>query len=132
MDYEFPSDLKYTKTHEWVRIEDDSATVGITDYAQNQLGDIVFVEFPIVGDSFNQNEIAGEIESVKAVGELKLPLTGEITEINEEIEMKPELVNESPFGEGWLLKFKFTDSNELDVLLSVEDYKKLVDEEQED
>ena len=104
MDYEFPSDLKYTKTHEWVRIEDDSATVGI----------------------------AGEIESVKAVAELKLPLTGEITEINEEIEMKPELVNESPFGEGWLLKIKFTNPNELDVLLSVEDYKKLVDEDQED
>lgn len=131
MDYEFPSDLKYTKTHEWVREEDGSATVGITDYAQNQLGDIVFVEFPAIGDSFDQDDIAGEIESVKAVGELKLPLTGEIIEINEEIEMKPELVNESPYGDGWLLKLKISDSKELENLLSVEEYKKLVEEEQD-
>ncbi|TXT58224.1 MAG: glycine cleavage complex lipoylprotein [Promethearchaeota archaeon] len=131
MDYKFPSDLKYTKTHEWVRGEDGSATVGITDYAQNQLGDIVFVEFPAIGDSFNQDDIAGEIESVKAVGELKLPLTGEITEINEEIEMKPELVNESPYEDGWLLKLKISDSKELENLLSVEEYKKLVEEEQD-
>lgn len=131
LEYKFALDLKYTETHEWVQIEDDVATIGISDYAQNQLGDIVFVEFPAVGEKVNQNEIVGEIESVKAIGEINMPITGEITEINEQIEDKPELVNESPYKDGWLIKFKILQSDEIESLLSVDEYKELVKKEED-
>jgi glycine cleavage system H protein len=130
VEYIFPSDLKYTKTHEWVEMNDNSATIGITDYAQHQLGDIVFVEFPTVGDTIDHNEIAGEIESIKAIGDLNMPLTGEVTAINEEIEDKPELVNEAPYGEGWLIKCTILNSDEIAELLSVDEYKRLVKKEE--
>lgn len=130
VEYKFPSDLNYTNTHEWVEINDNSATIGITDYAQHQLGDIVFVEFRTVGDTIDHKEIAGEIESIKAIGDLNMPLTGEITEINEEIEDKPELVNESPYSEGWLIKCNILNSDEIAELLSVDEYKRLVEKEE--
>lgn len=129
MDYEFPSDLKYTVTHEWIRIEDYVATVGITDYAQQQLGDIVFVELPEVGMVFEKGSNAAEIESVKAVGDLLMPLSGEIIGVNENLADNPEIVNSSPFGTGWMIKIKFSHPSEMDELISVEKYKELIQNE---
>jgi len=129
MEYEFPDDLKYMKTHEWVRIEGDTATIGITDYAQHQLGDIVYVELPEIGITLEKEGIVGEIESVKAVGEILMPLSGEIVEINAIIIESPESINSSPYGNGWMMKIKVLNSNEINELLSVEDYKKIVEEE---
>ncbi len=129
MEYEFPDDLKYMKTHEWVRIEGDTATIGITDYAQHQLGDIVYVELPEIGRTLEKNSSAGEIESVKAVGEILMPLSGEIVEINAIIIENPESINSSPYGDGWMMKIKVSNSSEINELLSVEDYKKIVEEE---
>ena len=129
MDYEFPDDLKYMKTHEWVRIEGDIATIGITDYAQHQLGDIVYVELPEIGRTLEKESSAGEIESVKAVGEILMPLSGEIVEINAIIIESPESINSSPYGAGWMMKIKVSNSSEINELLSVEDYKKIVEEE---
>ena len=126
MDYEFPYDLKYTLTHEWVRIEDTVAAVGITDYAQHQLGDIVFVELPEVGMVFEKGSNAAEIESVKAVGDLLMPLSGEIIGINESLADNPELVNSSPFIDGWMIKIKFSHPSEMDELLSAEKYKEII------
>jgi glycine cleavage system H protein len=129
MEYEFPDDLKYMKTHEWVRIEGDTATIGITDYAQHQLGDIVYVELPEIGRTLEKESSAGEIESVKAVGEILMPLSGEIVEINDIIIESPESINSSPYGAGWMMKIKVSNSSEINELLSVEDYKKIVEEE---
>lgn len=129
MEYEFPDDLKYMKTHEWVRIEGDTATMGITDYAQHQLGDIVYVELPEIGRTLEKESRAGEIESVKAVGEILMPLSGEIVEINAIIIESPESINSSPYGDGWMMKIKVSNSSEINELLSVEDYKKIVEEE---
>jgi len=129
MEYEFPDDLKYMKTHEWVRIEGDIATIGITDYAQHQLGDIVYVELPEIGRTLEKESSAGEIESVKAVGEILMPLSGEIVEINAIIIESPESINSSPYGAGWMMKIKVSNSSEINELLSVEDYKKIVEEE---
>lgn len=129
MEYEFPDDLKYMKTHEWVRIEGDTATMGITDYAQHQLGDIVYVELPEIGRTLEKDSSAGEIESVKAVGEILMPLSGEIVEINAIIIESPESINSSPYGAGWMMKIKVSNSSEINELLSVEDYKKIVEEE---
>jgi len=129
MEYEFPDDLKYMKTHEWVRIEGDTATIGITDYAQHQLGDIVYVELPEIGRTLEKESSAGEIESVKAVGEILMPLSGEIVEINAIIIESPESINSSPYGNGWMMKIKVSNSSEINELLSVEDYKKIVEEE---
>jgi glycine cleavage system H protein len=129
MEYEFPDDLKYMKTHEWVRIEGDTATMGITDYAQHQLGDIVYVELPEIGRTLEKESSAGEIESVKAVGEILMPLSGEIVEINAIIIESPESINSSPYGAGWMMKIKVSNSSEINELLSVEDYKKIVEEE---
>jgi len=129
MEYEFPDDLKYMKTHEWVRIEDDTATIGITDYAQHQLGDIVYVELPEIGRTLEKESSAGEIESVKAVGEILMPLSGEIVDINAIIIESPESINSSPYGDGWMMKIKVSNSSEINELLSVEDYKKIVEEE---
>jgi glycine cleavage system H protein len=126
MDYEFPDDLKYTSTHEWIRIEDFIAIVGITDYAQHQLGDIVFVELPEVGMVFEKGSNAVEIESVKAVGDLIMPLSGEIIAINEKLADNPELINTSPFGDGWMIKIKYSHLSEKDELLSAENYKQII------
>jgi glycine cleavage system H protein len=129
MEYEFPDDIKYMKTHEWARIEGDMATIGITDYAQHQLGDIVYVELPEIGRTLEKDSNAGEIESVKAVGEILMPLSGEIAEINAIIIESPESINSSPYGTGWMMKIKVSNSSEINELLSVEDYKKIVEEE---
>jgi len=128
MDYEFPDNLKYTKTHEWVRIEDNVATVGITDFAQHQLGDIVYVELPEKGTNLEKQNNAGEIESVKAVGEIVMPLSGKIIEVNSNLANNPELVNSSPFGSGWMFKLEYTNELEINDLLSVEDYKRIAEE----
>ena len=130
MKYEFPNDLKYMKTHEWARIEGDMATIGITDYAQHQLGDIVYVELPEVGRTLEKGSSTGEIESVKAVGEVLVPLSGEIVEVNTILAESPELINSSPYGTGWILKVKISNSNEINELLSIEDYIKIVEDEE--
>ncbi|MCC5940430.1 MAG: glycine cleavage system protein GcvH [Balneolaceae bacterium] len=122
-----PDDLKYTKEHEWVRNNGDgTVTVGITDFAQGELGDIVFVELEPEGSEFDQDEVFGTVEAVKTVSELFSPVSGEITEINELLEDDPELVNNDPYGDGWMVKIKLGDASELDSLLSVEEYKELV------
>jgi glycine cleavage system H protein len=131
MSYEFPSELMYTTTHEWVRIENSFATVGLTDYAQHQLGDVVFVELPDIGMVLEKESNAGEIESVKAVGDLIMPLSGEVMEINEQLDGSPELVNSSPYDGGWMMKIKISHPNEIDELISVEKYKELVKSEEQ-
>ena len=129
MNYEFPDILKFTKTHEWVRIEDNIATVGITDFAQHQLGDIVYIELPEKGVNLEKQSSAGEIESVKAVSEVLMPLSGKIIDINSNLADSPELVNTSPYGIGWILKIEYTDKLEINDLLLVEDYKRIVEAE---
>ncbi|WP_298904466.1 glycine cleavage system protein GcvH [uncultured Psychroserpens sp.] len=121
-----PSDLKYTKDHEWVKIEGDTATVGITDFAQGELGDIVYVEVETVDETLEIEEIFGTVEAVKTVSDLFLPLSGEITEFNETLEDEPEKVNSDPYGDGWMIKIKFSDASQIDNLLSADDYKAIV------
>ncbi|MFZ6050853.1 glycine cleavage system protein GcvH [Halocola ammonii] len=118
-----PKDLKYTKDHEWVRLEGGVATVGITDYAQGELGDIVFVEIDSEGEELENEEVFGTIEAVKTVSDLFMPLAGKVIEFNEELEDNPELVNEDAYGKGWLIKIEVEDEN-LDHLMSAEDYEK--------
>lgn len=130
MDFKFPDNLRYTSTHEWVKIEDDIATVGISDYAQHLLGDIVYIELPDKGTNIERESSVGEIESVKAVGDIIMPLSGEIIEINENLIDNPELVNSSPYNEGWILKIKISNPNEINILLSVDKYKELVESEE--
>ena len=130
MDYEFPESLKYTPTHEWIRIENSGATVGITDFAQHQLGDIVYVELPEVGMVFEKGSNAVEIESVKAVGDVIMPLSGEIIEINLNLADNPELINSSPFSEGWIIKINFSHASEIDELISADNYKLLIQKEE--
>lgn len=120
---EIPEALQYTSEHEWVAIEGDVATVGITDYAQGELGDIVFVELPSQGDSATQMEPFGTIEAVKAVSDLYAPLSGEIVEVNNLLEDQPELINSDPYGQGWLVKLKVKDESEFEKLLSADDYR---------
>ncbi len=122
----FPEELKYTKEHEWVRKEGDIVYIGITDYAQDQLGDIVFVDIPTVGEILDANEVFGTIEVVKTVSDLFLPVSGEVLEDNEAIEDNPELVNEDPYGEGWLIKVKPSNEADFDNLLSAEEYKEII------
>ena len=129
MNYEFPDNLKFTKTHEWVRIAENTATVGITDFAQHQLGDIVYIELPEKGVNLERQSSAGEIESVKAVGEVLMPLSGKIIDINSTLADSPELVNTSPYGSGWILKIEYTDKLEINYLLLVEDYKRIAEAE---
>jgi glycine cleavage system H protein len=117
--------MKFTKDHEWANLDGDLAVIGITDYAANQLGDVVFVEMPAVGDSFKKGDTIGTIESVKTVSDMYAPLSGEIAEINEEIESNPGLVNEEPFKKGWLIKMKLENQAEMDELMNEEDYKKI-------
>jgi len=121
----FPEDLKYTKDHEWVKIDGETVTIGITDFAQKELGDIVFVEVETVGDSMDSGEVFGTVEAVKTVSDLFMPVNGEIIELNSLLEDSPELVNEDPYGEGWMIKVKWDQGNEID-LLSPEEYKNLI------
>lgn len=122
----FPEDLKYTPEHEWVRDNGDgTVTIGITDFAQSELGDIVFVELEPEGEEFDKDDVFGTVEAVKTVSELFAPVSGEIVEINEALEDDPELVNNDPYGDGWMVKVKVSDASELDGLLSAEDYKEI-------
>lgn len=121
-----PAELKYTKEHEWIRVEGDEAVIGITDYAQSQLGDIVFVECETVGDALEAGETFGTIEAVKTVSDLYLPVAGEVLEFNEELEGEPELVNKDPYGKGWIVKIKISDETELDGLLNADAYKAII------
>jgi glycine cleavage system H protein len=128
---DIPPDLRYTKEHEWVRAEGDVGTVGITDYAQDQLGDVVFLSMPEPGKQLAQMAVFGEIESVKAVSELFSPVSGEVVEANEALADKPELVNDSPYDEGWILKIRLSDLSELDGLLTAEQYGEYLEREAE-
>lgn len=121
-----PADLKYTKEHEWVKIEDNLAIVGVTDYAQGELGDIVFVELPAVGDSVKAGASFGTIEAVKAVSEIFSPLSGKVAEINELLEDDPMVINSDPYGNGWMIKIEFSDSGEMDSLISSDDYQNII------
>ena len=120
-----PANLKYTKDHEWISIDGDTATVGITDFAQGELGDIVYVEIEKIGENFLKEEVFGTVEAVKTVSDLFMPLSGEIIDINEILNEKPELVNDDPYGEGWMIKIKLN-SSETTELLNSEEYKKLI------
>ncbi|WP_294538001.1 glycine cleavage system protein GcvH [uncultured Bacteroides sp.] len=122
----FPQNLKYTSEHEWIRVEGDMAYVGITDYAQEQLGDIVFVDIPTVGETLEANEVFGTIEVVKTISDIFLPVAGEVLEQNEALEENPELVNKDPYGEGWLIKIKPTNLADIDDLLDAEGYKAVI------
>ncbi|CAN5562500.1 glycine cleavage system protein GcvH [soil metagenome] len=121
-----PEELKYTKSHEWIRMEDDVATVGITEHAQDELGDVVFVELPEQGSSFEAGEAFGTVESVKAVSDLNAPVGGEVVEVNSTLEDSPEKINETPYGDGWILKLRVSEEAEL---LSADEYEKFLQEE---
>lgn len=121
-----PSDLKYTKDHEWVKIEGDTVTVGITDFAQSELGDIVYVEVETLDETLDADEVFGTVEAVKTVSDLFLPVSGEIVAFNEALEDEPEKVNSDPYGDGWMIKIKFSDADQLENLISDEDYKTLI------
>jgi glycine cleavage system H protein len=121
-----PANLKYTKDHEWVSIDGDVATVGITDFAQNELGDIVYVEVETLDQTLDKDEVFGTVEAVKTVSDLFLPLTGEIIEFNDALESAPESVNSDPYGAGWMIKVKVSDLGEVDSLLSCDAYKELI------
>ncbi|MDA7825127.1 glycine cleavage system protein GcvH [bacterium] len=121
-----PSDLKYTKDHEWVKIEGDILTVGITDFAQRELGDIVYVEVDSLDEALDSEAVFGTVEAVKTVSDLFMPVAGEIIEFNEVLEEEPEKVNDDPYGDGWMIKIKVTDSTDLDSLLTADDYNSLI------
>ena len=121
-----PSNLKYTKEHEWILVEGETAKVGITDFAQGELGDVVFIEIETVGESLETGDTFGTIEAVKTVSDLFMPVSGEVLEVNPKLESNPELVNTDPYGEGWMVKIKITDQAGLADLLSAEDYKNLL------
>jgi len=125
----YPDDLKYTDSHQWARIEGDIATIGITDYAQDQMGDLVYVELPEVGEEVNAGAPFGQVESVKAVSDVQSPVSGEITEINEALVDTPETANRAPYGEGWLIKVRMSDKSELDSLLDSAAYQELLAKE---
>ncbi|MEO6686947.1 MAG: glycine cleavage system protein GcvH [Dyadobacter sp.] len=125
---EFPSELKYTEDHEWIRIEGDTAFIGITDHAQKELGDIVYVDINTVGDSLGKGEVFGSVEAVKTVSDLFLPIAGTVTEVNDELDSEPELVNSDPYGRGWMVKVTLANPEDTEGLLSAEDYKQFVGE----
>ncbi len=127
----YPNDYRYTKEHEWIKAEGDSATVGITDHAQDQLGDVVFVELPKVGAKLQAMQSFGTVESVKAVSDIYAPVSGEVTEINEALVDTPEKLNEDPHGQGWLIRLKLSDKTELSKLMTVEQYQEYVAAEKE-
>lgn len=124
----FPTNVKYTREHEWIRLEGEEAYVGITDYAQDQLGDIVFVDVTTEGETLEAGEVFGTIEVVKTVSDLFLPVGGEILEVNPELEEHPELVNQDPYGKGWLVRIRPTDVSEMDKLMDAEAYKQIINE----
>lgn len=119
----FPENLRYTSEHEWIRVEGDIAYVGITDYAQSELGEIVFVDVPTLGETVAQGEVFGSVEAVKTVSDLNMPVTGEVLEINEALDAQPELVNNDPYGEGWMIKISVKDAAELDKLMDAAAYQ---------
>ncbi len=121
-----PADLKYTNDHEWVKIDNGIATIGITDFAQSELGDIVYIDVDTEGETIDQNEVFGSVEAVKTVSDLFMPLSGEVTAFNENLEDAPESVNKDPYGEGWIIKVKITDQSEIEGLLDAEKYKEVI------
>ena len=121
-----PAELKYTKDHEWVRIEGDSATIGITHFAQGELGDIVYVDVDTLDETIEKDEVFGSVEAVKTVSDLIMPLSGEVVEFNEALEDEPEKVNSDPYGDGWMIKINISDASQIEELLSAEDYTKLI------
>tara|TARA_A200000159_G_scaffold100304_1_gene93056 strand:+ start:231 stop:608 length:378 start_codon:yes stop_codon:yes gene_type:complete len=123
----FPKDVKYTKDHEWLRVEGNEAYVGITHFAQSELGDIVFIDVDTEGESLEKEEVFGSVEAVKTVSDLFMPINGEVLEFNENLEDNPELINSDPYGDGWIIKISISDLTELDDLLTSESYQKLVD-----
>ena len=125
---EIPKELKYAKTHEWIRVDGEIATIGITDYAQSELSDIVAVELPKVGKVVEKDTSVATVEAVKAVSDIYSPVSGEVIEVNEKLVNSPELINKEPYGEGWILKLKIKDAKELDTLLTADDYEKLIKE----
>ncbi|MFO7941010.1 MAG: glycine cleavage system protein GcvH [Bacteroidales bacterium] len=122
-----PKNLKYTKDHEWIRVEGDHAFVGITDYAQGELGDVVFIEIETEGETLDKEEVFGTIEAVKTVSDMFMPVSGEVVEVNEKLEDTPEVVNKDPYGDGWLIKVALKDTAELEELLTPEQYQELLD-----
>ena len=121
-----PSNLKYTKEHEWIRFKGDVAYVGITDYAQSELGEIVFVDVDCIGEVIGQNEVFGSVEAVKTVSDLNMPVTGEVLEFNDELNDQPELVNNDPYGQGWMIKIKVENQDEIENLLDAEGYQSII------
>ena len=119
----FPVDLRYTSEHEWIRVEGDEAFVGITDYAQSELGEIVFIDVPTLGETVGQGEVFGSIEAVKTVSDLNMPVSGEVLEINGALDAQPELVNNDPYGEGWIIRISVKDASELDKLMDAKAYE---------
>ena len=122
-----PADLKYTKDHEWVKVEGDTAIVGITDFAQGELGDVVFVEIETEGETLDKEETFGTIEAVKTVSDMFMPVSGEVIEMNEKLEDSPEVVNQDPYGDGWMIKIKMSNTDELNELMSADDYKNQIE-----
>jgi len=122
----FPEELKYTKDHEWLRVEDDNVYVGITAFAQGELGDIVFVDVDTEGEELEKEEVFGSVEAVKTVSDLFMPINGEVLAFNEKLEDEPELINTDPYGDGWIIKISASDDSDLDVLLNADSYEKLV------
>lgn len=121
-----PAELKYTKDHEWVKLEGDTATIGITEFAQSELGDIVYVEIDTLGEELNQEDVFGSVEAVKTVSDLFMPVSGEVLEFNESLEDDPEKVNKDPYGDGWMVRIKISDKSEFDGLLSSEEYAEMI------
>jgi glycine cleavage system H protein len=122
-----PDNLRYTQDHEWVLVDGDVATVGITDFAQGELGDIVFVEIETEGESLDKGEIFGTVEAVKTVSDLFMPVSGEVVEVNEELADAPEVVNKDPYGKGWMIRIRISDESQIDELLSVDEYRKMIE-----
>jgi len=122
----FPQELKYTKDHEWIRVSGNDAVIGITDFAQGELGDIVYVDIDTVGDTIEQEQVFGTVEAVKTVSDLFMPLSGEILELNSILEKQPEMVNKDPYGDGWMVKIRMTDATQVSSLLSADEYSALV------
>ena len=120
---QFPEDIRYTSEHEWIRVEGDEAYVGITDYAQSELGEIVFIDVPTVGETIEQGGVFGSVEAVKTVSDLNMPVSGEVLELNEELDAAPELVNNDPYGKGWIIRIAVKDASELDNLMDAKAYE---------
>lgn len=131
MDFMYPEDNLYSKDHEWIQVQDSMGTIGITDYAQHELGDVVYVDLPEVGDSFEANEPFGSVESVKAVSEIFCPVSGEVVEVNIKLEESPELINQSPHKNAWMIKIRIANPEELKELLSAEEYEEYLQEQAE-